>query len=257
MATLPLRWQGRSRLQRLRAEVEGRCARWLDEWSAAARDCAVDALEDAGAADPRGAAGHWQELRVGAAGLRFSLPATAFERWGQRLLGAEGEAGGLAEALGRRAFIALAQTLLSAPQAAPARIERPHPRELDPRHGVAPMALHLAGVRLHLYLDPGACDLLAPMPAPASAALSARAQALAGAQVELSATLDLGRSALGQTLNLRPGEILKTGLRLDAPLQLHAANGAPVLSATLTQHEGARALRVVQLTARRTQEAQS
>lgn len=256
MATLPLRWQGRSRLARLRAEVEGRCARWLDEWSAAARDCAVEALEESAPADPRGAGGHWQELRAGAATARFSLPGPAFELWGQRLLGADGEADGLAEALGRRAFAALAQALLSAPQAAPARIERPHPRELEPRHGVAALALQLAGVRLRLYLDPAACDLLAPLPAPAPATLSPRAGALAQATVELTATLDLGRGALGQALNLRPGEILKTGLRLDAPLQLRAAGDVPVLSATLTQHEGARALRVVQLTASRTQETQ-
>lgn len=250
MTVLPIRWQGRSRLERLRAELAGRCENWLDEWSASARDCRVELDLETPRAQSRSAsmASHWQELRAGEACLRFALPAAAFELWGKRLLGtSEADATGLAEGVGRRAFAGLAQAIMGATEAQPARIERPSSQQLDSRHGVAAMVVTLAGVSMSLYLDAAVCDRLAPLTAPAAVPLTRREAAVGAGEIAFLATLDLGQSALEQTLNLRPGEIIKTAMRLDAPLQLRAMSGDAVLSATLTHHDGARALRVVAL----------
>lgn len=246
MAVLPLRWQSRSRLERVRAEVEGRCESWLGEWSAGARDRSVQVADaaDEGACAP--ASEQWQELRAGDACLRLRLPANAFAEWGRRLLDTrEHEAAGLAEGIGRRAFAALAQGLLGVQGEMPVAIERPASAELASRHGVAALQALVAGVRIGLYFDARACDRLAPLPAPAAVALIPRSAAIGAGEIALVATLDLGYSPLEQALSLRPGEIIKTGLRLDAPVRLRTPSGEPVLDATLIQRDGARALRVV------------
>lgn len=247
MAVLPLRWQSRSRLQRVRAEVEGRCESWLGEWSVGAHDRSVQVGDPADQEmRPPATGGQWRELRAGDACLRLLLPANAFADWGRRLLDtSEHEAVGLAEAIGRRAFAALAQTLLGVPGGTPVAIERPAPAELASRHGVAALQVTVAGVRVCVYFDAGACDRLAPLPPPPAVALVPRSAAIGAGEVALVATLDLGHSPLEQALSLRPGEIIKTGLRLDAPVRLRTPSGEPLLDATLTQRDGARALRVV------------
>lgn len=243
-AVLPLRWHGASRLARLRSLLSARAGQWLRDWASdgAALDLGLEPL------DTGVGAGQWFETRGDGGAVRACMAASAFDQLGRRLLGAaESDQLGLAEGVGRRAWCDLMRAWFAAASDAEAAIETaaPDPRALAARHGVAGVLLQVAGIRIALYLDPGVCDALVPVERPVAAlALSRRGEAMHQAQVGLEVALDLGSAEIGQAFDLRPGEIIRTAVKLDTALILRSATGAALAHGQLIARDGKRAMRI-------------
>jgi hypothetical protein len=84
-----------------------------------------------------------------------------------------------------------------------------------------------------------------PVDKPAAAlALSKRGDAMTQAQVGLDVVLDLGMAEIGQAFDLRPGEIIRTAVKLDTALILRSATGAALARGQLIAQDGQRAIRI-------------
>lgn len=240
---LPVRWHGASRLARLRSLLSARGGQWLRDWASdrADLDFSVDAL-DSGVG-----VGQWFETRANAGTVRACMASTAFDQLGRRLLGAaESDNLGLAAGVGRRAWCDLMRAWFAVASDADALSDAlaPSERALAARHGVVGVLLQIAGIRIALYLDAGLCDALVPVDPPAAIALSKRGDAMHQAEVSLEVQLDLGSAEIGQAFDLRPGEIIRTGVKLDTALTLRSATGATLAHGQLIAQDGRRAMRI-------------
>lgn len=119
------------------------------------------------------------------------------------------------------------------------------PASRDPRRTGVAFSMKFGTVALHLLLDHRACDRLLPVSAPVPALVS-RHSALAPSTVTLQAHVALGDIALQVIGGLRPGDVLRTQVPLDATLQLRVADGAAVADAQLAVIDGYKAVRLTQ-----------
>lgn len=245
MEVLPFRWQGVSRVERLRALVLEQSRSWLRGWSAVAEPavCIVDILPAQRHADSR-ASDRWFTIEGAMGSLWLRTSPDAIEQLGRCLAGTHASDGhGLAAGIGKRALADLAGQL--ARSDGPGDFElstRPSPGTLDVRHGVAGFSCAFHSARFELFFDAGLCDALAP-PATSSADLTPRAEAIRPAEITLHAVLDLGLASLEDTLVLRPGEVIKTAIALSQSVSVQSGSGETLFVGALVAHDGHRALR--------------
>lgn len=251
MAVFPLRWQGRRRSEQLRGVVEERCATWRQAWAvASAPGCDLASLQHDAPVLTR-AGEHWFDASTGDGHLYVRMTRNSVAMLGGQLLGLDASgAFDLADGIGRRAMTDLARGLATSGSETP-RVDlldsRPE-TTLSSRHGVLSLAWQFGAVRAELHFDAALCDALLPRATTNAPPLSKRQDAIRGESLVLDAVLDLGTAGLHDVLALRPGEVIKTAVRVDAPLQVRLPDGRRVFSGALLAEQGQRALRCTEIT---------
>lgn len=255
MVVLPLRWQGRRRSEQLCALLADRCGEWRQAWAVAgAPSCELELpVQEASALARAGET--WLEARTTHGTLYLRIAHGAQQALGARLLGldASGSAG-LAESIGQRAFADLAKVLATT-DASPIRVEVLDARPvagLATRNGTLQLAWTLGTSRADLFTEASLCEALLPSIREPATALVARPEAIRSESVKLDAVLDLGMAGLQDVLALRPGEVIKTRLRLDAPVQARLPDGRAAFSGALLAEQDQRALRCIDIPRRET-----
>lgn len=239
MAVLPFRWQGAARVELIRSRMAASAAQSLRGWTASTIECEL--RPERSDAD----FGEWYALDGDAGRAILAMPHGAFSRLGCGLVGlAEPDDLGLAAGVGRRAALDLLQSMtgLASPRGLTA-MDAPQAAALQARHGIASFLWEIMGLRLAIYLDARLCEALAPShPAP-GVKLHRREEVVMPEQVALRAVLDLGHAALEDTLNLKPGDVIRTGARLDAKVRLKADEAGISLEGALSAAGDRRAFR--------------
>jgi hypothetical protein len=242
MTVVPFRWQGRSRIEHLRALVAARSQEWLEQWASGSPTLEVAALADA--VPETRVSDRWYRLAGASGAVCARATSTTLELLGCRLAGiVTPDASGLASGVGRRALADLLKALAGSGGLMEEHAVRPEDAVLRARAGVAGLLWSLEGIRIELYLDAGLCEVLHPVPRPAATGLVARSDAILPGELALHAVLDLGGAALEDTLVLRPGEIIKTSAKLDSVVSVRSQAGDTLFSAVLVAADGHRALR--------------
>lgn len=255
MVVLPLRWQGRRRSEQLRTLLAGRCGEWRQAWGVAtAPTCDLDLPGQEASALAR-AGETWLEARTTHGSLYLRMAHGAQQALGAHLLGldASGSAG-LAEAIGQRAVADLARTL-AATDASPPRVEVLDARPtagLTTRNGTLQLAWTLGTARADVFAEASLCEALLPATREPTSVLVPRPDAIRSESITLDAVLDLGMAGLQDVLALRPGEVFKTRLRLDAPVQARLPDGRAAFSGALLAEQDQRALRCIDIPRRET-----
>jgi hypothetical protein len=188
----------------------------------------------------------WFDASVGAGHLYARMTGSSVTTLGGQLLGLDASgAAGLAEGIGRRAITDLLRGLATVATATP-RVDaldgRPE-TALSSRHGVLSLTWSFGTVRAELHVDAVLCDALLPRATGDAKPLASRRDAVQSESLALEAVLDLGTTGLHDVLALRPGEVIKTTVRLDTSLQVRLPDGRRVFSGALLADQGQRALR--------------
>ncbi|QDH70139.1 hypothetical protein [Marilutibacter alkalisoli] len=242
MNVVALRWQGASRIERLRSLVEERARQWWGEW--ALDQSRVPAVTVSGDRPLVRDGGEWYGIDGSSGRLFLQLPSHAFERLGCLLLGLpEPDSAGIAFGVGRRAISAAVRVLAGA-QDEPRHLDHaPAPFFYAARHGAVSMTWKMDTIDLGVHLDDAMCRSLVPVTGHVAPALASRRTAILHEEVSLPVMLDLGRAGLAETLSLRPGEIVKSDVRLGAMVRVVADNGTVVLAGQLAADGDHRAIR--------------
>lgn len=249
MAILPLRWQGITRSEQVRSEIEARSQAWLVGWSASNAECRVIRLASTRVHDA--AAAIWLRACGPNGALAVRLTASAYEEIGCRLVDLPtGDGGEMAVGIGRRALADLAMQLVGAganvEMLAPG--DSPAPAATEPRCGVVELAWSLAGCNIEIHVDAALCDAIASRTTDAAEALVPREEAVLPGDITLEAVLDLGCAALVDTVSLRPGEVIKTDIPLDARVEVRGTAGKTIFAGALVAAGGHRALQCTSIT---------
>lgn len=250
MNVLPLRWQGASRAEALRALLDARVVEWASQWMTASRasGVVVDALADH--RPDQGGEGRWHALRDGEAILSMRVSPRAFEHLGCLLAGTTtADDAGLCAGLGQRALAGLMRSLFGAhaPASMIAIDGAPAPADIGSRFGAFGMQVSIGTIRIEIRANATLCARLVP-PAPvARESLVSRRAAIGPVDATLDVVLDLGQAGLADTLSLKPGEVLRTSIPVSAGLRLVSSRGEDILAGTLVADGAHRALKVTQL----------
>jgi hypothetical protein len=240
MSIVPFRWLGASRLACIRSALCAQAAAWAQAWSSstsALQGGEIQALcgEDIGH--------HWYVARGPHGTAMLGFATGGFDTLGCRLVGAyAADTQGFAAGLGRQALSEFLCRMVG--NSDNVLIESDSGAAvLDPRQGSAAFLWSLSGLRIAIHLDASLCAHIAPPDSTHGTALVERREAIQPEQVTLQATLDLGCTDLASTSTLRPGDVIRTRIGLDAQLRL-CAGDSDIASATLIASDGRRALRV-------------
>jgi hypothetical protein len=256
MSVTPFRWQSASRMEQLRELALDRTERWIGQWAAAGQRPSVEVelltaqRSEIAAADVR-----WYALADTDVRLSLRIAGAAFEHLGCKLAGlAVADASGLAAGIGQRALTDLARACFpgNASANAPAALTPvagvPAAADIGARFGAIGVQVSVGTIRFELHFDSALCALLVPVSMPAGETLVSRREAVRAVDATFDAVLDLGTTALVESLSFKPGEVIKTGIPIGAGLRLVAGNGAEILSGRLVAEDGHRALKVVKAT---------
>lgn len=234
----PLRWTGPTRRAALQREVERRLQGWASGWLRG------DERPVLSAADPLPARLSWSVATAPSGELAVGLVHDGLEALGAALLGCTAAgAAGLAQGIGARALRDLARALLGEDDVQPAGGER-SPRELAPRAGGLLLRLQLPGVSLWLHADAALCAHWAPRPAPAARALVRRRDAIGPLAARLVVSLPLGPLALADVSGLRPGDVLRTQVRVGGLVRMTSDDGTVARVGHLAASGEHRAIRI-------------
>lgn len=243
MPVFPIRWQGTGRIEGIRKLLAVRAREWARDWAAIAPEMSVSVLDQEAPAIA-GPKRCWHVLHVGQAHLHASFPPDGWGRLGCQLLGLDQDDGlALASGVGRRAFESAMQLLAGGEGEAAVLDGIPAPEMVRARCGVAAYRWTIGSFAIDLYLDAGLCEALLPRHAPDSRNLVSRGDAILENEVTLPVMLQLGSAVLADTIALRPGEVIKSSVPLDARIGVAGRSGAAILSGALVAEGGMRALR--------------
>lgn len=244
MAVLPIRWQGRQRSEQLRQMLEARCEVWRSAWATASAPTGRIALLEHDALSLADAGEVWLDARNGDGHLYARIARPAIAKLGAELLGLEPSgAEELALGIGYRATTDLVRLLADDKGVSSKVVDERPDVPLASLHGVLKLAWTFGAARVEIYLDAVMCDLLLPKQAAPISALTSRREAIQPEMVVLEARLDLGPTGLHEVLSLRPGDLVKTRVRIDAPLHVRLPGGRQVFSGTLLADQAQRAVR--------------
>lgn len=249
MAILPLRWQGVTHSERVRSEIESRSRAWLKEWSASDAECQVARPSSPPMHDAPSAT--WLRASGNSGGLCVRLTTATYGEIGCRLVDLPMSEGcDMGIGIGRRALTDLAAQLVGAGANVEtlAAGESPTPAATEPRCGVVELAWSLAGCVAEIYVDAALCDAIASRATDVAEALVPREKAVLPADITLEAVLDLGCVALVDTVALRPGEVIKTDIPLDAHIEVRGTAGKTIFTGALVAADGHRALQCASIT---------
>jgi hypothetical protein len=252
MKVVPIRWHSARRQEQVRIALEAVAKEWLVEWAVERTDLVLDI------GNGRAALGSdaWMDAGADGASLVAGCREPTLSTLGCLLAGVPTRHGdGVGSAVGRRALADLAQMIFIRVGRQPATqwMSFVHDTQCNARHGVIALRLSLDDVELALFVNDRLCDLLVPPARSSTRALATRFAALQGQQVQMDATLALGKLNLADFRQLRPGQVLKTQARLDALAQLLHHGSQPIAAGTFVRSEGRRALRVESTTMTRGQ----
>lgn len=244
MTARAIRWQGPSRCAAVRTAIEPLLQNWQRDWAVAPGPLAVS---DRPRADLHAPA--WQ-LAEGAGGghVLAGLDRAGIARLGGALAGAPTRVAAdfnAALAVGLDAVAALLSTLVGTPATLVEHAEPPA-EVMSDRYGWICMEVRVGDIAFCLIVDPVLCDRIAPVPS-RRATLQRRATALEATTVQLTATLELGALDVTMVSSLRPGDILRTGIALTAPVTLSVSDGPVVFTgrlAALDQHKAVTAEKI-------------
>ncbi|TNJ33228.1 FliM/FliN family flagellar motor switch protein [Arenimonas terrae] len=237
-----LRWIGATRGKRLLAVMNAIGSEWKAQWSTA--DVQVG-FERASVSAPAPGACEmdWHEISGARGTVRLYCSGDTSGRLGALLAGTGIDDGlGIAYGIGRRSLAALAGALCGADSA---KIDPPIGSSDAPRlarDGSFAVWLRIEDLVLGLVLDGGVCDALVPPEPPGQEALQPRLAAVAQESACFEVVLDLGRASVQQMLSLRAGEMIRTMVRIDAPLRAVTPQGREALRGPLTSMDGRRAI---------------
>ncbi len=246
---LPLRWQGASRIDRMRALVAERANTWIAQWATPGAKLAIE-VETLGGQRPEISVPdiRWYALRDTSGALTLRIAGATFEQLGCRLAGiVASDDVGMAAGIGERALTDLARVFFAAnaPSSLTAVQGMPAAEEIGLRYGALGMQIAIGPIRIELHFDTALCTALLPIGPTAAGPLVARREAVKPLDATFEAVLDLGQAALADSLSLRPGEVLKTSIPISAGIRIKAGDGTDILSGTLVAEDGHRALKVV------------
>ncbi|HEY2346300.1 MAG TPA: hypothetical protein VGH80_10515 [Xanthomonadaceae bacterium] len=241
MSVVPLRWQGKTRLEQVRSLLKQRADDWLRAWAAGPAPIGSEMSAQQGEESPL----HWIEARGSTGTMAISMPYNTLETLGCLLARvAAPDAKGLASGIGERGLKDFLLMLVGgggAKDLPPSSVIAPS-FPLDARNGTMSFAWILADLRLGLFLDARLCDALTPRQQVLGERLVRRTDAVLPEQVFLHAVLDLGGARLEQTVDLKPGDVIRTDVALDAMVRLQTSDG-DVATGRIAVAEGQRAFR--------------
>lgn len=242
MTVVPLRWQGSARIERVRLSFADRSREWLSEWSATRQECCIFTLDQSSTPTMKGV---WVRVRSTEGELYLRYDPDMCTVLGHRLAGLpEHGCDAIGEGIGRRALVDLATRLGSEGEVEVIPADASFSASvLDPRRGIAAYRWVLGTVEVDLYVDASFCDAIDPPVSATRAQLVARDQAVLPGVITLEAVLDLGSAALADTVSLRPGEIIKTKVPIDALVEVRSVSGKAAFVGTLVGAGENRALR--------------
>ncbi len=243
MTVLPFRWQGATRSEQLRSLLLARSQEWLRTWGMpnAGLECTLDGLE---ALDPSWC---WMQIQGDSgAVLTLGISGDGFEQVGCRLMDTPTpDRVQLASGIGKRAVMDLCRGFVGAEVANPQLVEiaQPEPDSLNTSRGIASFAWTLVDVHLALFLSADLCTALVPTTPATREPLHRRQVAILPEVISMEAVLDLGNAELERTVDLRPGDVIKTSIPLDAMVQIRTKTGSVVMVGHLVSSEGRRGIR--------------
>ncbi len=252
MKVVPIRWHSAKRQEQVRLSLEVVAREWFAEWGVERTDVILDI------GSGRAALGSDIWMNAGAegacvlAGCKESMLTTL----GCVLAAVPaGHGDAFGSAVARRALEDLAQMIFASVGRQPGTQWMPFVQDVqcNARHGVVALRLLLNDVEIAVFVNDRLCDLLVPPARSSMRPLATRHAALQGKQVQVDATLPLGKLSLADFRQLRPGQVLKTQARLDAHAQLLHRDSDPIAAGTLVRSEGLRALRLESITMTRGQ----
>ncbi len=246
---LPLRWQGAARIDRMRALVAERANDWIAQWAAPGAQTAIE-VESLGGQRPEITAPdiRWYALRDASGALTLRIAGAGFEHLGCKLVGIVAyDDAGMAAGIGQRALTDLARAFFdaSAPASLTAVQGMPAAEEIGLRHGATGVQVAIGTIRIELHFDAALCTALLPVAITQAVPLATLREAVKPIDATFDAVLDLGQTALSDSLSLRPGEVLKTSIPIGAGIRIKTGDGTEILSGTLVVEDGHRALKVV------------
>lgn len=231
---LPLRWLGRTRRARIEAALQPRIDTWARGWCRAQPQLASD---DALQPDM-----DWSTASAGDGSIALGVAPCDWALLGAVLLGCPVDgAGPLAEAVAKRAVAELLEALSGS---AATQNEGRSPAVLAPRAGGATFALEVSDVALSIHLDAKACADVVPAASATPRALVSRREAVAPLSAPLQVTLPLGHLPLEHLAQLKPGDVLRTSIRVGGLVQLAADDGTIARTGHLVADGDHRAIRI-------------
>lgn len=235
MESVAFGWVGPSRARAVRAAARARLDAWRRGWlgeDTALELCATDSDGGAGTA--------WRRLSSGEGVAYVRAEVTDARALGQRLVGTVATRDAqLAERLGSRCLSDLLEALAGAPGVEQEGIS---PR-LGRSRGVG-VALECADVCLELHLDSALCDALVPRTR-APRTLARRSDAIGTLSADLNVVLDLGALKLGDVASLKPGDLLKSSVRVGSLVAVTRPDGSVVRTGQLAAANGHRAVTII------------
>lgn len=244
MAVVPFRWLGRQRSEALIELLNQRLGAWFADWAPASHATGLDAVPGMGGAGQE-PVGRWYCFDLASGRLALHLKDGAQARLGAWLAGAavSGDEG-LATGVGTRALLDLARVLTGQTHGEIVGGPALSNEAIEPRRGGLVVAGKLGETRVLMYLDAPACDALVPPHRASTVPLVPIAEALGNTEARLSVVLDLGKAALTDVSELKPGMILRTRVPVSSALQLVAPDGKVICAGPLSALDGRRAIRI-------------
>jgi hypothetical protein len=219
MSVTPIGWQSPARREAILALLAARADAALAQW--ARPDALTSSFDHARPA--ASVESCWMfDARRGA--IVVQGPENAFGELGCRLVGlATSDGSGIAENLGRRAFVDVLAAIcgVGAGECAVVRHYVPAAEQMEPRRGIVSVRWQIAGLELTLHLDAALCEHVLPRIRAGRANLIARDVAVTATSVDVEAIVGLGSIDALHIADLRPGVVIKTDARLDAPVFLN------------------------------------
>lgn len=244
MTVLPFRWQGRSRTEQLRTVVASRSGQWRTGWlEQDGPEILVTVVPATEASDER--SGPWYALETTVGTLRIDARSLDPERLGRILAGvAEGSDAGLAEAIGRRALSDLIRSIGGGTECDQiTKLDIAPGRDVTAPHcGVVHLRWSMADITMDVFVDAALCDAWAPTVRDGGPVLASLRGSILLAQVELDVVLDLGAASIGDTLTLRPGDVIRTSAPVSALVHAKLGDSRSVFVAKLVADGRHRAL---------------
>lgn len=247
---LPLRWQGAARIDRMRSLVAERANDWIAQWAAPGAQLAIE-VQSLGGQRPEISTQdiRWYALRAASGALTLRVVGAAFEHLGCKLVGiVASDDAGMAAGIGERALTDLVRAFFAAdaPSSLTAVQGMPAPEEIGLRYGAMGMQVAIGAIRVELHFDAPLCAALLPIDATAGAPLTTLREAVRPVDATFDAVLELGQTALSDSVSLRPGDVLKTSIPVGGGIRIKAGDGSDILSGTLVVEDGHRAIKVVE-----------
>jgi hypothetical protein len=245
MAILPFRWQTKHRAEQVRVLLASRAEQWCSEWSG---HRSLEVVVSVASPEQKESVrlGQWYALRTKEGVLHVNARSFAFGWLGCLLTNSRDENdSGIAQGVGRRALMDLIMVLSSgASDDQIVRLDLAPGRDvIGLNRGVVHLRCLMAGAQMDVYVDAALCNFLVPALPESKQALTPLQEAILPGEIDLDIVLDLGSASIEDTLTLKPGEVVKTSIRVDSIVHATFGDSHPVFSAKLVADGGHRALR--------------